>query len=117
MMAFCIKLLLPVCSNRPQTMAGYRVWHTQLLVCIAMVWRSFSHYNPTALSYSVTILMVMELALLWRWRPATHAILNGARIREYDIIASQCVMHNNHRGDSHTVAMIISLRGFVSSNV
>lgn len=60
---------------------GYRAWHTQLQICCAMAWRSFSGANPTALTFLLTILIAIEVTLSWRWQPSNVKLINQARFQ------------------------------------
>ena len=60
---------------------GYRAWHTQLQVCCAMAWRAFANANPVALTFLLTSLIAVELALVWRWQPSNLPLLNQARMQ------------------------------------
>lgn len=60
---------------------AYRAWHTQLQVCCAMAWRSFSGANPTVLTFMLTTLIAIELMLVWRWQPSNLILINQARLQ------------------------------------
>ena len=97
---------------------GYRAWHTQLLMCCAMIWRSFSHYNPRALTCCITLLCAIELSLLWRWRPSSIDLLDNVRFQACSLALlwalCSCIASavNDPGSDASGIALVLVTTGW-----
>jgi hypothetical protein len=67
-------------QQRFALLRGYQAWHTQLLVGCAMAYRAFKRHHPKMLCLTLLVLNVVELGLVWRWRPCDMHLLNAVRL-------------------------------------
>jgi len=59
---------------------AYFLWHSQILVVIAMSYRAFKRYNPRILTVVGSLLLIGEIVILALYRPHVHRTLNISRI-------------------------------------